>query len=197
MTSESDLIERSRCFDQNALGEIYDRFSPGIYRYALHLLGDPQQAEDCTEDTFTRYLQALRGGGGPKDHLQAYLYRIAHNQITDSYRRQPPPMLSLFGELPGTEPELVQTIVDRIEKEQVQVALLYLTPEQRQVIVLKYLEGFENDFVALALKKPVGAIKSLQHRALITLRRILLSQEEEVYERSEKRGRGKCRKAFV
>jgi RNA polymerase sigma-70 factor (ECF subfamily) len=185
MTFESDLIERARCFDQNALGEIYDRYSPGIYRYALHLLGDPQQAEDCTEDTFTRYLQALCDGGGSGDHLQAYLYRIAHNQIIDTYRRQPPPPLSLFDDLPGSEPELMETIVDQIDKEQVRAALVYLTPEQRQVIVLKYLEGLENDLVAIVLKKPVGAIKSLQHRALIALRRILLPHEEEGYERSE------------
>jgi RNA polymerase sigma-70 factor (ECF subfamily) len=185
MISESDLIERARCFDQNALGEIYDRYSPGIYRYAFHLLGDPQQAEDCTADTFTRYLQALRSRGGPADHLQAYLYRIAHNQIIDIYRSQTPPPLSLFDELPGDEPEPSQMVVDQIEEERVRAALVYLTPEQRQVIVLKYLEGLENDSVALVLKKSVGTIKSLQHRALIALRRILLPQEEEVYERSE------------
>src|SRR5208283_498216 len=116
MLSESELIERARSFDQTALAEIYDRYSPGIYRYALHLLGDPQQAEDCTADTFTRYLQAVRGEGGPQSHLQAYLYRIAHNEIMDIYRRQPPPPLPLFDDLPDVDPEPIQTVVDRIEK---------------------------------------------------------------------------------
>jgi RNA polymerase sigma-70 factor (ECF subfamily) len=54
-----------------------------------------------------------------------------------------------------------------------------LTPDQRQVIVLKYLEGWENDAVAGYLSKPVGAIKALQHRALDALRRILIVSEEE------------------
>jgi RNA polymerase sigma-70 factor (ECF subfamily) len=182
MTSESELIERARCFDLTALAEIYDRYSPGIYRYALHLLGDPQQAEDCTADTFIRYLQAVRGEGGPQGHLQAYLYRIAHNQITDVYRRQPPPPLPLFDDLPGAGPEPIQTVIDRIEKEQVRAALVRLTPDQRQVIVLKYLEGWENEMVALVLEKPVGTIKSLQHRAIDALRRMLLPQKEEIYD---------------
>jgi RNA polymerase sigma-70 factor (ECF subfamily) len=185
MISENELIERARCFDLTALAEIYDRYSPGIYRYALHLLGNPQQAEDCTADTFTRYLQAVRSGGGPQGHLQAYLYRIAHNQITDVYRRQPPPPLPLFDDLPCSDPELIQTVIDRIEKEQVRAALVLLTPDQRQVIALKYLGGWENEMVARALDKPVGTIKSLQHRAINALRRMLLPQKQEIYDENE------------
>jgi RNA polymerase sigma-70 factor (ECF subfamily) len=185
MISESELIERARSFDLTALAEIYDHYSPGIYRYALHLLGDPQQAEDCTAETFTRYLQALRGEGGPQGHLQAYLYRIAHNQITDVYRRQPPPTLPLFDDASCADQELLQTVVERIEKEQVRAALVRLTPDQRQVIVLKYLEGLENEMVALALEKPVGSIKSLQHRAIDALRRMLVPQMEEVHGETE------------
>ncbi len=185
MISESELIERARSFDLAALAEIYDHYSPGIYRYALHLLGDPQQAEDCTAETFTRYLQGVRSGGGPQDHLQAYLYRIAHNQITDVYRRQPPPPLPLFDDVSGADQEPIQTVVERIEKEQVRAALVHLTPDQRQVIVLRYLEGLENEMVALALEKPVGAIKSLQHRAIDALRRMLVPQKEEIYGETE------------
>ena len=186
MISEEDLIERARRFDQIALAEVYDRYSLGIYRYALHLLGDPRQAEDCTADTFARYLQALHHGGGPKDHLQAYLYRIAHNQITDIYRRQPFPPLPLIEELPSVEPELILTVLDRITKEQVRSALALLTSEQRQVIALKFLEGLENEVVAQVLGKSVGTIKSLQYRAINALRRILLSQKREVNNENEK-----------
>jgi RNA polymerase sigma-70 factor (ECF subfamily) len=185
MISENELIERARRFDQIALAEIYDRYSPGIYRYALHLLGDTRLAEDCTADTFTRYLQALRNGSGPKNHLQAYLYRIAHNQITDNYRRQPPPPLALVEELPCAETEVIMTVVDRITKEQVRSALALLTLEQRQVIVLKYLEGLENELVAQVLGRTVGTIKSLQFRAINALRRILLPREREANDENE------------
>ncbi len=181
MTSESCLIQRARLFEEAALAEIYDRYSPGLYRYAVRLLGEPHLAEDCVADTFLRYLQAIRSKGGPQDHLQAYLYRIAHNWITDHYRRQPPPPLPLLEHLVSGDDNLCQDMIDTIEKQQVRGALSCLTPEQRQVIILKYLEGWENETVALALEKPVGAIKSLQHRALGALRRMLRPQKEELY----------------
>ena len=177
MTLESNLIQRARQFEEAALAEIYDIFSPGVYRYAMRLLGDANLAEDCVADTFLRFLQALRSKGGPQDHLQAYLYRIAHNWITDQYRRQPPPPLALLENLASADDELFQNVSDHIQKKQVQGALRSLTPEQRQVVVLKYLEGWENEAIALSLEKPVGAVKSLQHRALEALRRMLQPQK--------------------
>jgi RNA polymerase sigma-70 factor, ECF subfamily len=185
MISENELIERARRFDQIALAEIYDRYSPGIYRYALHLLGDSGLAEDCTADTFARYLQVLHNRRGPNEHLQAYLYRIAHNLITDIYRRQPPPPLLLVEELPCAEPEVIVTVTDRITKEQVRSALKLLTPEQRQVIALKYLEGLENEVVARVLGRTVGTVKSLQFRAINALRRILLLKNGEGNDENE------------
>jgi RNA polymerase sigma-70 factor (ECF subfamily) len=179
MTSEKQLIERARRFEEDALTEIYTRYSQGVYRYALHLLGDTRLAEDCTADTFLRFLQAIKFGGGPQDHLQAYLYRITHNHITDSYRRQPPPPLALLDTdaSPDDGPNVLAE--ERIMQQRIRAALNDLTPDQRQVIALKYLEGWENEAVAVILQKSVGTIKSLQHRAIEALRRKLLPQMEE------------------
>jgi RNA polymerase sigma-70 factor, ECF subfamily len=188
MTDEYTLIARAARFDQAALGEIYDAYSPGVFRYAVRLLGDASLAEDCVADTFTRYLQALRAGGGPRDHLKAYLYRIAHNWITDRYRRQPLPPLALAEELAARGPDVLQEVIDELEQRQVRMALVTLTPDQRQVIVLKYLQGWKNEAVALAIHKPIGAVKALQHRALEALRRALAPggpREEEMYESQE------------
>lgn len=183
--SESALLQRASRFDEAALAEIYDTYSPGVYRYAARLLGDPQLAEDCVADTFVRYLQALRVGGGPQTHLQAYLYRIAHNWITDFYRRQPLPALPLLDDLPSPEADLLHATLESIERQQVGAALFHLTPEQRQVIVLRYLEGWETELVADSLQKPVGSIKALQHRALSALRRLLLPAKEAIYDSTD------------
>lgn len=177
-SNEQALLNGARAFDQTTLGMIYDRYSPGIYRYALRLTGDECQAEDCLADTFMRFLKALYAGQGPRDHLQAYLYRIAHNWITDYYRRQPPPQLELDERLPGDDGDLPERQAERhLEQSRVRLALRTLTPDQRQVITLRFSEGWENDEVAAALEKPVGAIKALQHRALIMLRKQLLREE--------------------
>ena len=175
-------MDLARQFDPAALAEIYDRYSPGIYRYALRLLGDPDQAEECTAETFSRFLAGLHAGRGPEDHLQAYLYRMAHNWITDQYRREPP--LLLTEELPGTDTDPGLLAAEKIERDQVRAALARLTPEQRQVVVLKFLEGWQNEDVAKAVGRPVGAVKSLQHRAIDTLKRMLLPQERRQDERT-------------
>jgi RNA polymerase sigma-70 factor, ECF subfamily len=185
--TEQDLLNGARDFNLPVLGVIYDRYSPGIYRYAMRLLGDDCMAEDCVAETFSRFLKSLRAGQGPQDHLQAYLYRIAHNWITDSYRRQPPPPLDLDEALRASDHLQPEAQLDiRLEQDQVRLSLRTLTPEQRQVVVLRFLEGWGNEEVAMALQKPVGAIKALQHRALNTLRKLLLLEEKEaVYELNE------------
>jgi RNA polymerase sigma-70 factor (ECF subfamily) len=182
--TERDLLNGAWNFDESALGTIYDRYSPGIYRYAMRLLGDECLAEDCVSETFSRFLKALRAGQGPQEHLQAYLYRIAHNWITDSYRRQPPPPLDLDESVRSEDRFLPEIQADtRLEQQRVRLALRCLTPDQHQVITLRFLEGWENEEVATAMEKPVGAIKALQFRAINSLRRLLLREEKEgVYE---------------
>jgi RNA polymerase sigma-70 factor, ECF subfamily len=172
------LLNRARQFDLNALEEIYDSYSSGLYRYAMRLLGEKDLAEECVAETFSRLLLAFKGGGGPDAHLQAYLYRIAHNWITDRYRRQPPPALNLDEEVLDHSPNSHESNSDPILRHQIRTALIRLTPDQRQVILLKYIEGHNNDEIAQALQKPVSSVKSLQHRALCALRKSLLPIEE-------------------
>ena len=176
--ANDELLEKAHWFDMQALTEIYDLFSPGIYRYALRLLGDPLQAEDCVADTFSRFLHALKQGGGPRNQLQAYLYRIAHNWITDRYRREPLPPLELGEQTPASSGIPDEAGADVVEQARLRAALFRLTPEQRQVVVLKFVEGWENEAIAEMMKKPLGAVKALQHRALGALKRWLLAEEK-------------------
>jgi RNA polymerase sigma-70 factor (ECF subfamily) len=178
MQNEIKLLEKARKFDQEAWAEIYDCYNPGLYAYAYRLLGDADQAEDCVAETFHRCLVAMRGGGGPQDHLQAYLYRIAHNYITDIYRRQPLPPLLLDEELHQADVNTEGDALLSLTRQQVRAALTRLTDEQRQVVSLKFYEGWDNADIASALNKPIGAVKSLQVRALASLRRLLIPAAE-------------------
>lgn len=176
MNQEKELLAGARAFDPDVLAAVYDRYSSGIYRYAMRLLGDDCLAEDCVAETFHRFLLALKNGGGPQDHLQAYLYRIAHNWITDCYRSQPPPPLMLDEGLRSSEAEN-PAAGDVVERQRVRAALVRLTDEQREVVVLKFVEGWENEEIAHQVEKPVSAVKALQHRALEALRRLLVWEE--------------------
>lgn len=179
---ESQLLARARQNDPEALGEIYDAYSPRLFAYACRMLGDAQTTEECVGDTFYRFLNSIHSGMGPHTHIKAYLYRTAHNWVTDYYRRQPAAITALPEDLAAEQsgPESMASL--SIEQERVRAALLNLTPDQRQVILLKFYEGWENEMIADALHKPLGAVKSLQHRALGALRRSLHPSEEIIYE---------------
>ena len=172
MSNEQELLQKASRMNTQTLAEIYDTYSPGIYRYGMRLLGDMTLAEDCVSETFARFLKSLQERHGPRDNLQAYLYRIAHNWIVDHYRKN------------GNNVELKDAIrseadvpeeeaAKRIRQKKVRKAIRHLTPDQQQVITLKYLEDWSNEEVAHALNKPVGAVKSIQHRALKSLYRLL------------------------
>ena len=175
MTSKRELLLQAKQFDTCALAEIYDLYSPRLYRYAFRLLGDACLAEDCVAETFSRFLQALRSHNGPRDYLQAYLFRSVHNLIVDHYRRQPATTI-----LPDTSPGSENTEKSTewaIRRLRVRAAMHELTSDQQQVIALKFLEGWENEEIAQALHRPVGAVKSLQHRALQHLQKVLLEDD--------------------
>lgn len=179
--SEMDLLQGALAAHAASLAEIYDLFSPRLYRYAMRLLGDDGLAEDCVSETFTRFLKALRNGQGPRQHLQAYLFRIAHNWITDQYRRQPPPPAALDEDDLADDSTRPDAQADeRARQARVRLALRALTPDQRLVVTLRFIEGWENQDVADAMQKPVGAVKALQHRGLAALRQMLKSAEEDV-----------------
>lgn len=172
VSDEQSLLQRASQLETQALAEIYDNYSPGIYRYAMRLLGDVTLAEDCVAETFARFLKSLRERRGPRDNLQAYLYRIAHNLVVDLYRseRETVELDDAFrSETDVPEEEAAK----QIRRKQVRRAVHSLTPDQQMVIALKYLEDWSNEEVAQALKKPVGAVKSLQHRALRSLYKLL------------------------
>lgn len=177
MPSDTELLQLAQQFDQQALAQIYDTYSPGLYRYSMRRLSDEAVAEDCVAETFSRFLQALKASRGPENYLQAFLYRIAHNWIVDHYRRGPMQPQELTEEHPDGNVDLEKVVGQSLEQEYLRKAIRELTPDQQQVIVLKYLEGWENEEIAHSLKKPIGAVKSLQHRALASLEKILDREE--------------------
>lgn len=174
-----DLIPSARSFDLKALETIYDQHNQGLYAYAYHLLGNAMLAEECVAEIFSRFLKALQGGKGPNSNLKGYLYRSAHNWVTDYYRTRRDES-ELDDEMPGSEhPEVGTEVERRFEQHRLRSALSQLPREQYQVVAMHFVEGWELNKVAEVLGKSVGSVKSLQHRALHNLRKQLIGQETE------------------
>jgi RNA polymerase sigma-70 factor (ECF subfamily) len=175
--SEENLrrLKKARQFDGQALGEIYDLYSDQLYAYAVRKVGNAQQAEDLVGKTFERFLQALKTGDGPDRYPRAYLYQTTKNLISDHYRSAPPQPVKFDELLHGAE--VVQPphiLKEQQAAEQVHRALERIPETQREVLELKFLENLSNQEVALLLEKTIGAVKSLQHRGLDSLRRELI-----------------------
>lgn len=178
LQSTDRLYEQLATFDEEMLAEVYDTYSPAIYGFALRLLGDEDLAEECVAETFYRFLRALHNSAEPIRELKPYLYRIAHNWIQDYYRQKGRRPLEILEEsLADPQRAIDEESERRLLQEQARIALAHLTAEQRLVIVLHFIEGWDQASIAAALQKPLTAIKALQHRGLQSLRRMLLKEE--------------------
>lgn len=171
---EWELVQRAQTLDGDALASLYSTFYPRIYNYAFLHLGDVQTAEDLASEVMLKVLESIKKYQFKGTPFSAWVFRIARNKLIDLHRRR-----KRRGEVDLTEPLVAmqvspQVMAERaLDRGQLHLALKYLTEEQRQVIVLKFIEGFDNASVARILGRREGAIKSLQHRALNSLRRIM------------------------
>jgi RNA polymerase sigma-70 factor (ECF subfamily) len=163
------------------LAEIYDQYYLPIYRYIFRQIGDVDVSRELTSEVFHRLLKQNQNGADRLEHLTPWLYCVARNLVIDHYRRQQyRNHFSLNDEIVESSHNTAEIAEIQITTEKVRVALTKLTPDQRHVIVLKFIEGLSNQEVADALSKPVGAVKALQHRGLVALRHLLDPIEERI-----------------
>ena len=170
-----DLVERAQNGHREALEELYLLHFDRIYSY-LHLsVGNRHDAEDLTTQTFLRMLEAIGRFRWREVPFSAWLFRIAHNLAMDHFRANRRVQAEeTVPELPGSEESSAEDqAFDSMGRAGMLEMIERLSPEQRQVLTLKFLYGFSNGEVAAILEKTEGAVKSLQHRALASLQRHL------------------------
>jgi len=174
---EARLVARAKRGDSAAVGEIYERHHTAVYRYVYYRVGDETLAEDLTATVFVRMVESIGRFQYRRRPLLTWLYTIARHAVIDHHRRN-----GVVGTIPLDERLLegghdVEEAVDRaLTRERLVKAMGHLTEDQRQVVLLKFIEGLSNDQAARILGKTVGAVKSLQHRALAALERALTAE---------------------
>jgi RNA polymerase sigma-70 factor (ECF subfamily) len=128
----------------------------------------PEDAEDLTSEVVLKIIKALKQQRG---NFHAWIYRIARNRLVDFYRHRAVRSEVSMRDVPQKELSRSDDFKKQImTKEKLRKGLDQLTDEQRQVIILKFIEGYANQEVAKILGKSVGAVKVLQFRALRGLR---------------------------
>ncbi len=174
MTKEAGLLKRAKNYDPAALAELYDRYAPKMYTYIYRRVSNAALAEDLTSELFLRMLRAIRNERAWRDSFAAWLYRIAHNLVVDHYRRQPEAMPISLGEaLVVSDDDSATAAEDAMVRERLREAISLLTPEQQEVLALRYGEGMTAREAAQVLQKTPGAVEALKHRGIAALKRIL------------------------
>jgi RNA polymerase sigma-70 factor (ECF subfamily) len=179
--SDSEMLERASQGDEAAFGLMYQRYVTRIYNYIYYRTGHVFEAEDLTARVFLRasnHITRYRNMGVP---FSAWLYRIAHNLVAnwyrDNQRRQEVPLDdSEQSRFKSDHPET--TLVQHQEMEKLMKHVRTLPPERQQLIILKFVEDLSNAEIGLIMGRSEGAVKSLYHRTLISLRVELDKGEE-------------------
>jgi RNA polymerase sigma-70 factor (ECF subfamily) len=174
-----ELVARGQQGDRNALEELYLIHFDRIYSYLHVSVGNRHDAEDLTTQTFLKMLEKIGSFKWRSAPFSAWLFRIAHNLAMDHFRSrrrwQPEEEVP---EPPGEEePSAEVAAMQTIGRESMLKLIERLSPEQQQVLTLKFVFNLPNAEVAAILDKTEGAIKSLQHRALVSLQKQMQRQD--------------------
>jgi len=167
------LVERGQQGDREALEQLYLLHFDRIYSYLHMSVGNRHDAEDLTTQTFLKMLESIKRFRWQSAPFSAWLFRIAHNLAMDHFRAsrrwQPEEEVP---EPPGeTEPSAELAAFQSIGRQSMLELIEDLSQEQKQVLTLKFVFNLPNGEVATILGKTEGAVKSLQHRALVSLQK--------------------------
>jgi RNA polymerase sigma-70 factor, ECF subfamily len=179
---DNRIIEAAQKGNIEATGQLFEYYQPSVYRFLYYRTSDHQTAEDLTSEVFIKIVKAL-----PSYHLQnipfeAWVFQIARNLAIDHYRKSSTHMnveMSIEDEeLQENDANSPDTLLDNgLNSEYLKKGLESLTYEQRDVLVLRFVNGMPIAQVAKLLKKSEDAIKGLQRRGLIALRNKLIHME--------------------
>lgn len=176
--SEQALLTRLQAGERAAVLEVYDAYFAPLYHYLYFKVGEASLADDITSDVFVRLLECIGTERAPHSQLKAWLFRVAHNELLAYFRQKPRIALESLEEermsAPNTNPEL--SLLEGMENRRIHHALKMLKPEQQEVLLLRFSQNLNLEETAEAMGKSTSAIKSLQFRAIQTLRHILMEE---------------------
>lgn len=167
------LVAAAQAGDGDAFGRIYDMYAARVYRYCRSRVAEPRDAEDLVQVTFLRAIEALPRYEPRGVPFGAWLFRVAHNAAVDHARRRRDHVeldavaeAHATGADPAGSPEL-------LERPALLRAIVRLTPDQREVVALRYFADLSGPEIARVTGKAETAVRALQVRGLASLRRAL------------------------
>lgn len=185
-TTQWDLVTRAQNGDRDAYAALYEQYVTVVFRYVLFRIGDRAVAEDLTSETFYRGLNRIDSINYQGKDVGAWFVTIARRLILDyvnsySYRLVTPTAVIWSGDIPGAarmvtkdHAEDVTAELSRASERALLIRLVCeLSEDQREVVRLRFFLGFSVTQTAEAMGRQEGAVKALQHRAVVRLRELV------------------------
>jgi RNA polymerase sigma-70 factor (ECF subfamily) len=181
-SEEQDILQRASQGDLEAFGLLYGKYVERIFNYVYYRTGNVHDAEDLTARVFYRALNHIRSYADRGVPFSAWLYRIAHNLIANWHRDRSrhqeiplsdAPTLHYKGEPP--EVALMQTQ----QRDALLRLIRHLPSERQHLLILKFVEHMSNTEIGETMGRSEGAVKSLYHRTLLSLRDELEDSDSE------------------
>lgn len=180
MQNEESLVRRAQQHDEAALTQLYEENFDRIYRYIVFKIGERTEAEDMTQQVFVCALKSISSFKWRGAPFSAWLMRIAHNQIVDYFRRKSKrmtvPLEKSLTKATGSDSDPQFMTEQNLEIERLVSATKCLTKAQQEVISLRFAGELAISEVARIMGKSEGAVKALQHSAIIALRKALSAE---------------------
>jgi len=174
LPDEAELVRRAKEHDKEAFAALYESHFDRVYRYVYLKMGNQNDAEDVAQTVFIKAMEKIHTYKDQGAPFSAWLFRIAHNQLIDLARKNKKrrhdeidPNIASGEEGPAEYAE------KNFEIERMVTATQQLTPSQREVLSLRFTGGLSIAEAAKLMGKSEGAIKALQHSAVIALRKLM------------------------
>jgi len=167
------LVAEAAKEDPHAFAALYEKYYSGVYRFIYHRVGNPSDAEDITSAVFMKALEALPAYRTQRNSFAPWLFRIARNAVIDFYRRRKP-----HQSVDGIEPEAdhgdpVEHTLGNEKRVELRTLVEDLSPDQRDVVLMRYAADLSFSEIASALGKKEPAVRMLLHRGLRKLKTVI------------------------
>lgn len=184
LSGEKTILERAQRGDTDAFEDIYDFYVPRIFRFVFLKLGNRENAEDITSETFIRFWSYIRKEKVTGESAEPILYKIARNLIIDFYRKKEIITQEIDTEVAGRladeKNDFIANMLNREQVREMMEMLKEIKDEYQEIIILRFVEEFDIEEIANITGKSKGSVRVLSHRALKSLEKVMKMKEHKI-----------------
>ncbi len=168
ITTDKELIKRLVARDERAYEMLLDEYEAPVYRFFFYSQGNHQIAQDQCGETFARFVVSIKNFRSDNSHsLRAFIFGIARNILLETFRKKKLNRedVSLLEEVPSNRPSVFQQVSSPDELKFVLSIIAQFKDAEKQILLLRFVEGLKLDEIAGVMKMPLNSAKSHVHRS--------------------------------